>query len=216
MEHVDGVALLFIRTPLLKKSDSRSSLPLVNEIHDRWGGRGRRLHHQAPDSAGPHAPLALALCSLDASQVARAPGAERPENAWAVQATGTCHAFEGFWGTSGQDSAQLCATWHPPPSTEHAVSEFGRSVLVLRGAQMHGNDGRAEGKSDVSREGGCPYKPSGSHRSSSELLPGHGAGVLLWQPHQARARSRSSALGSHGHTPGGDLQNAYDFYFKKV
>lgn len=38
MEHVDGVALLFIRTPLLKKSDSRSSLPLVNEIHDRWGG----------------------------------------------------------------------------------------------------------------------------------------------------------------------------------
>lgn len=58
---------------------------------------------------------------------------------------------------------------------------------------MHGDDGRAEGKSDVSREGGCPYKPSGSHRSSSEPLPGHGAGVLLWQPHQAGARPRSSA-----------------------
>lgn len=65
---------------------------------------------------------------------------------------------------------------------------------------------------------GLSYKPSGSLGSSSELLPGRGAGVHLQQRHQAGLTPErpTPPWGSHGHTPGAGPQNVFEFYFKKV
>lgn len=66
----------FIRTPLLKNSDSQSSLPLVNEIPIRWGeGAGRdstfRLLTPPPPPRPPRAP---SPCSLLLSHSTGGPG----------------------------------------------------------------------------------------------------------------------------------------------